>query len=165
MAQAATPIRDRSVERDRMVERQIAGRGIVDPRIFSAMRRVQREGFVAPGLEEFAYEDAPLPIDEAQTISQPYIVTLMIEAAQVKRGASAPSRRCRRSRAQAFRRPIRSGCEHRSNGPPAGTCTSSSVTFAALAAVPVKGCEQRQEAARFDIVGMRSSGAVSWTES
>ncbi|MFL4979457.1 MAG: protein-L-isoaspartate(D-aspartate) O-methyltransferase [Xanthobacteraceae bacterium] len=69
-----------------MVERQIAGRGIADPRVLSAMRRVPREGFVTPGLEEFAYEDSPLPIDEAQTISQPYIVALMIEAAEVKRG-------------------------------------------------------------------------------
>src|SRR5215217_4789969 len=86
MAQAATRTQDRTVERDRMVERQIAGRGIADPRVLSAMRRVPREGFVAPGLEEFAYEDSPLPIDEAQTISQPYIVALMIEAAEVKRG-------------------------------------------------------------------------------
>ncbi|MFL5051175.1 MAG: protein-L-isoaspartate(D-aspartate) O-methyltransferase [Xanthobacteraceae bacterium] len=86
MAQAATRTQDRTVERDRMVERQIAGRGIADPRVLSAMRRVPREGFVTPGLEEFAYEDSPLPIDEAQTISQPYIVALMIEAAEVKRG-------------------------------------------------------------------------------
>src|SRR5205823_14295723 len=50
------------------------------------MRQVPREAFVAPGFEEFAYEDSPLPIAEGQTISQPYIVALMIEAAEVKPG-------------------------------------------------------------------------------
>jgi DNA-directed RNA polymerase specialized sigma24 family protein len=48
--------------------------GIADRLVLDAMRRVPRERFVAPGFEEFAYEDAPLPIDEGQTISQPYIV-------------------------------------------------------------------------------------------
>ncbi len=52
------------------------------------MRRVPREAFVEPGFEEFAYEDGPLPIGEGQTISQPYIVALMIEAAEVKPGDS-----------------------------------------------------------------------------
>jgi protein-L-isoaspartate(D-aspartate) O-methyltransferase len=73
-------------ERERMVQRQIAGRGIDDRRVLEAMRRVPREAFVAPGMEEFAYQDSPLPIGEAQTISQPYIVALMIEAADVKPG-------------------------------------------------------------------------------
>jgi protein-L-isoaspartate(D-aspartate) O-methyltransferase len=50
------------------------------------MRRVPREAFVEPGMEEFAYEDGPLPIGEGQTISQPYVVALMIEAAEVKPG-------------------------------------------------------------------------------
>ena len=45
------------------------------------MRQVPREAFVHEGMEEFAYEDSPLPIAEGQTISQPYIVALMIEAA------------------------------------------------------------------------------------
>jgi protein-L-isoaspartate(D-aspartate) O-methyltransferase len=72
-----------STERERMVELQIAGRGVADPRVLDAMRRVPREAFVAEGLEEFAYQDNPLPIAEAQTISQPYIVALMIEAAEV----------------------------------------------------------------------------------
>jgi protein-L-isoaspartate(D-aspartate) O-methyltransferase len=48
------------------------------------MRAVPREAFVEPGFEEFAYEDSPLPIGEGQTISQPYIVALMIEAAELK---------------------------------------------------------------------------------
>jgi protein-L-isoaspartate(D-aspartate) O-methyltransferase len=50
------------------------------------MRAVPREAFVPQGMEEFAYEDGPLPIAEGQTISQPYIVALMIEAAEVKPG-------------------------------------------------------------------------------
>jgi protein-L-isoaspartate(D-aspartate) O-methyltransferase len=74
--------------RDRMVDVQIARRGIRDPYVLEALRRVPREAFVEPGFEEFAYEDGPLPIGEGQTISQPYIVALMIEAAEVKPGDS-----------------------------------------------------------------------------
>ena len=77
---------DSAAERDRMVEFQIARRGVTDQRVLDAMRQVPREAFVSEGLEEFAYEDAPLPIEEKQTISQPYIVALMIEAADVKPG-------------------------------------------------------------------------------
>jgi protein-L-isoaspartate(D-aspartate) O-methyltransferase len=66
-----------------MVDVQIAGRGIRDRRVLAAMRQVPREAFVDTGLEEFAYEDSPLPIAEQQTISQPYIVALMLEAAQI----------------------------------------------------------------------------------
>src|SRR5687768_6941797 len=72
--------------RDRMVDVQIARRGVRDPKVLEAMRRVPREAFVEPGFGEFAYEDGPLPIGEGQTISQPYIVALMIEAAEVKPG-------------------------------------------------------------------------------
>src|SRR5919201_6305749 len=50
------------------------------------MRQVPREGFVASGFEEFAYEDSPLPIAAGQTISQPYIVAVMTEAAELKSG-------------------------------------------------------------------------------
>jgi protein-L-isoaspartate(D-aspartate) O-methyltransferase len=66
-----------------MVDVQIAGRGIRDRRVLAAMRQVPREAFVDIGLEEFAYEDSPIPIAEQQTISQPYIVALMLEAAQI----------------------------------------------------------------------------------
>jgi protein-L-isoaspartate(D-aspartate) O-methyltransferase len=72
--------------RERMVDVQIARRGVRDSRVLSAMRLVPRERFVEAGFEEFAYEDGPLPIGEGQTISQPYIVALMIEAAEVKPG-------------------------------------------------------------------------------
>ena len=67
-----------------MVNVQIAKRGVRDPRVLQAMRSVPREAFVEPGLEEFAYDDGPLPIGEGQTISQPYIVALMIEAAELE---------------------------------------------------------------------------------
>lgn len=72
--------------RDRMVERQVAARGIRDRALLEAMRSVPREAFVPDRLVEFAYEDSPLPIEADQTISQPYIVALMIEAAQVAPG-------------------------------------------------------------------------------
>lgn len=69
-----------------MVDTQLAARGVRDRGVLEAMRRVPREEFVETGFEEFAYEDSPLPIGEGQTISQPYIVALMIEAAEVKPG-------------------------------------------------------------------------------
>ena len=74
------------LSRDRMVDVHIARRGVRDPHVLDAMREVPRDQFVDPGFEEFAYEDVPLPIGEGQTISQPYIVGLMIEAAEVKPG-------------------------------------------------------------------------------
>lgn len=72
--------------RVRMVERQIAARGVRDSRVLDAMRRVPREAFVAEGSQEFAHEDSPLPIGEGQTISQPYIVAFMLEAAEIGPG-------------------------------------------------------------------------------
>lgn len=77
---------DYEQRRHRMVDAQIARRGIRDSRVLAAMREVPRERFVAPGMAEFAYEDSPLPIEEGQTISQPYIVAAMIEAAEVRPG-------------------------------------------------------------------------------
>jgi protein-L-isoaspartate(D-aspartate) O-methyltransferase len=73
-------------ERARMVARQIAARGVSTASVLEAMRRVPREKFVAEGFQEFAYEDSALPIAEGQTISQPYIVALMIESAEVEPG-------------------------------------------------------------------------------
>jgi protein-L-isoaspartate(D-aspartate) O-methyltransferase len=69
-----------------MVDIQLGRRGIRDRFVLEAMRCVPREAFVESGFEELAYEDGPLPIGEEQTISQPYIVALMIEAAEVKPG-------------------------------------------------------------------------------
>ena len=70
--------------RERMVERQIAGRGIRDERILAAFRKVPREEFVGRTARASAYEDSPLPIEADQTISQPYIVALMIDAAEIE---------------------------------------------------------------------------------
>ncbi|MGO8368079.1 protein-L-isoaspartate(D-aspartate) O-methyltransferase [Rhizobium ruizarguesonis] len=72
--------------RDRMVEHHVTRRGIRDPGVTEAMRTVPREKFVPPGSEEFAYEDAPLSIGEGQTISQPFIVALMLEKANLDAG-------------------------------------------------------------------------------
>ena len=69
-----------------MVEHQLTRRGIGDRSVIEAMRTVPREKFVAPGFEDFAYEDAPLSIGEGQTISQPFIVALMLEKANLTAG-------------------------------------------------------------------------------
>jgi protein-L-isoaspartate(D-aspartate) O-methyltransferase len=66
--------------RARMVSEQIQARGISDPAVLDAMRRVPRHFFVAAALRDRAYEDTPLPIGEHQTISQPYMVALMTSA-------------------------------------------------------------------------------------
>ena len=70
-------------QRDRMVETQIVSRGVTDELTLAAMRRVPREEFVPENIIEFAYEDSPLPIEEGQTISQPFIVALMVEALEL----------------------------------------------------------------------------------
>jgi protein-L-isoaspartate(D-aspartate) O-methyltransferase len=75
---------DYTTQRERMVERHIASRGLRDPAVLQAFQAVPREQFVPHELEEFAYEDAPLPIGEGQTISQPYVVALMIQALKLK---------------------------------------------------------------------------------
>jgi len=69
-----------------MVESQIKSRGVSDPRVLKAMEKVPRHLFVDEGLAEQAYNDNPLPIDEGQTISQPFIVALMTEALEIKSG-------------------------------------------------------------------------------
>ena len=72
--------------RERMVKRQIAARGIHDTRLLDAFRQVAREEFVSADYRAEAYGDHPLPIAAGQTISQPYIVALMIEAAGISPG-------------------------------------------------------------------------------
>ena len=69
-----------------MVEQQILARGVRSPRVLAAMGKVRREGYVPSYLGEFAYQDTPLPIEEEQTISQPYIVAFMIEALDLQGG-------------------------------------------------------------------------------
>lgn len=70
--------------RMKMVEAQIKDRGITDARVLRAMETVPRHLFIDEGLIEQAYYDSPLPIEEHQTISQPYIVALMTEALELK---------------------------------------------------------------------------------
>ena len=69
-----------------MVQRQIANRGVRDALVLEAMGQVPREDFLPDDLREFAYDDTPLPIDQGQTISQPYIVALMTEALLLRGG-------------------------------------------------------------------------------
>jgi len=69
----------RADERSQMVEQQIRSRGITNPRVLGAMREIPRHLFIPPPYDRSAYEDAPLPIGNGQTISQPYIVALMTE--------------------------------------------------------------------------------------
>lgn len=71
---------DAESDRERMVQSHLAARGIRDPEVLDAFRSVPREAFLPAELQEFAYRDAPLPIEQGQTISQPYIVALMTEA-------------------------------------------------------------------------------------
>jgi len=66
--------------RERMVARQLEARGIADPRVLAAIREVPRHSFVSPDQVELAYDDRALPIARGQTISQPYVVALMLEA-------------------------------------------------------------------------------------
>ncbi|HII99374.1 MAG TPA: protein-L-isoaspartate(D-aspartate) O-methyltransferase [Methanoregula sp.] len=69
----------RAGERLRMVEHQIAARGIKHPRILAAMQQIPRHIFIPPPHDRSAYDDSPLPIGNGQTISQPYIVAVMTE--------------------------------------------------------------------------------------
>jgi protein-L-isoaspartate(D-aspartate) O-methyltransferase len=78
--------KDFEQRRSNMVQSQIEERGISDPVVLGAMRRVARHLFVPPEIVDEAYEDRPLPIGYDQTISQPYIVALMTELLSVKRG-------------------------------------------------------------------------------
>ena len=77
---------DYATEREAMVERQLKRRGITEESILNAFRDVPREAFISDEYAHLAYGDHPLPIEAGQTISQPYIVALMIEAAAIDPG-------------------------------------------------------------------------------
>jgi len=77
---------DLNAARERMVVEQLERRGIRDARVLEAMRAVQRDRFIAPEFAEHAYDDGPLPIGSAQTISQPYMVALICEVAALAGG-------------------------------------------------------------------------------
>jgi len=74
---------DFAAARDDMIERTIRRRGLDDPNLLAAFRQVPREEFISPEYAEYAYADNPLPIESGQTISQPYIVALTIDAAGI----------------------------------------------------------------------------------
>jgi protein-L-isoaspartate(D-aspartate) O-methyltransferase len=78
------PEGDFKVMRDKMVETQIKARGVKDPRVLSALLKVERHRFVPEEYLNSAYSDQPLPIGEGQTISQPYIVALMTELLELR---------------------------------------------------------------------------------
>jgi protein-L-isoaspartate(D-aspartate) O-methyltransferase len=71
-------------QRVAMVELQLRGRGIRDPRVLAAMESVPRHEFLGPEFQKEAYEDRPLPIGYGQTVSQPYIVAAMLEALELQ---------------------------------------------------------------------------------
>lgn len=71
---------------DEMVRSQIEARGILDPRVLQAMRKVPRPLFIPPELRAYAFDDGPVAIGHDQTISQPYIVAFMTEALNVRPG-------------------------------------------------------------------------------
>lgn len=77
---------DFSRQREQMVRKQLVARGLRNEALLNAMRTVPRETFVPEHLRNVAYEDRPLPIDAKQTISQPYIVALMIDAMEIQPG-------------------------------------------------------------------------------
>lgn len=81
---SAAAVRDAmAAARDDMVTSQIAARGVRDARVLAAMRTVPRHEFIPLELRSLAHADRPLPIEHNQTISQPYIVALMTELAQL----------------------------------------------------------------------------------
>ncbi|RLB74623.1 MAG: protein-L-isoaspartate O-methyltransferase, partial [Deltaproteobacteria bacterium] len=75
---------DYSIARRRMVEQQVAARGVVDQRVLDAMLTIPRHLFVETALQSHAYGDAALPIGEKQTISQPYMVAVMTAALELQ---------------------------------------------------------------------------------
>jgi protein-L-isoaspartate(D-aspartate) O-methyltransferase len=85
MGHSAAAAGDFAAARSRMVKTQLAGRDITDDRVLKAMETVPRHRFVPESLRNDAYQDAPLPIGEGQTISQPYIVALMTESLELDR--------------------------------------------------------------------------------
>ena len=75
---------DLETDRRRMVEEQLRGRDIREPRVLDAMRTVPRHLFVPESVRPRAYDDSPLPLEYGQTISQPYIVAFMTQALDVE---------------------------------------------------------------------------------
>ena len=120
----------------RWSERQLKRRGISDATILDAFRAVPREAFVSPELPpRSAYEDHPLPIEAGQTICQPYIVALMLAAAEIVPRATACSRSAPGSgyAAAIISRIAREGHRHRAAARARRTCSGTSATGSATA--------------------------------
>jgi protein-L-isoaspartate(D-aspartate) O-methyltransferase len=83
------PDHDRQADRDSLVDRTMVAEGIRDARVLAAMRKVPRHRFVPAAQQAAAYDDRPLPIGHGQTISQPFVVAFMTEAAR-----PTPQSRC-----------------------------------------------------------------------
>ena len=77
---------EQRIDRERMVERQLASRGITNSRVLSAFLKIPRHLFVPDFFKNWAYEDHPIEIGHNQTISQPYIVAFMLEQLELKKG-------------------------------------------------------------------------------
>ena len=75
---------DYTKQRNKMVDHQIKARGITDERLLDAFRKVERHLFIPGNPDQLAYADGPLSIGEGQTISQPYIVALMLDLLKIK---------------------------------------------------------------------------------
>jgi len=75
---------DYKQERSRMVDEQIAGRGVKDERVLAVMRKIPRHEFLPEAIRGMAYNDSALPLGEGQTMSQPYMVALMTELLGLK---------------------------------------------------------------------------------
>jgi protein-L-isoaspartate(D-aspartate) O-methyltransferase len=76
----------RMSKRERLLTRHVLARGIHDPLVIAAIKKVPREAFVPKGERRHAFDDRPLPIGGGQTISQPYIVAFMVEALELRGG-------------------------------------------------------------------------------
>ena len=76
-----------TIVRQEMVQNQIRNRNIRNPEILSVMGKIPRHQFVDPNLQKCAYKDKPLPIEEGQTISQPYMVALMTDLLELDSNA------------------------------------------------------------------------------
>ena len=86
VGQHPSRVEERQAERDRMVEQQIASRGVTSEAVLEALRTVPRHLFVPEDQRRFAYLDCPLPIGHGQTISQPFIVAYMTEVLDLEPG-------------------------------------------------------------------------------
>lgn len=82
MAAMAEP--DFAADRERMVTKDLQARGIDDPLLLDAFRAVPRENFVPAGERSFAYADKALPVGSAQTVSQPFVVAVMLDALHLR---------------------------------------------------------------------------------